>query len=538
MKWKKSLMSMLIIMVVALISGGCSNDGDKKADADVTDDNFNENGLPIVDDEITLKIAGSYDARTGSDWNELETFQEINKDTNVKIDWKLTPSSDWTEKRNLMLASGDLPDAILKLSSSDVVKGGAQGTIIPLEDLIDKYAPNLTKFMDENPEVRDAITAPDGHIYSLPSAEMADYKRSSGNTLWINTEWLDKIDMDMPETTDEFKEALMAFKAEDMNDNGDPNDEVPLTGIYGNSLHGFNFLFSSFGTMDETFLVRDDQVEFVRTSDEYKEVIKYISSLYTEGLLDQETFSLETEEMLSKLASGDKAQVGAFFGWSPDQITNPDYNWDYESPILALKGPDGHQERGYLNPQLDQASFAITKVNENPAATIRWVDQAYEPEMSMKLRQGPNRIEETDDGMYQIIPAPEDFSEGEWRVKETPYNSFPYASSQEMHEQLDLSDLKPGHLDPDKEEWFELQKPNLKEWIYPKLLFTSDQYEEIGRYDTDIDEYTDEMAAKWITKGGIDEDWDEYIKNLKTMGLDKYTKVYQDGYDQYLENKD
>lgn len=539
MKMKKSLIFMLVMLLsISLALAGCKSEdaATGKKEGTVKED-VNETGLPIVDKEITLTIAGSYDARTGSDWNNLETFKEINKDTNVKIDWKLTPGSDWAEKRNLMLASSDLPDVMLKLRSADIVKGGSQGIFIPLENLIDKYAPNLTKFLEENPEVKAAITAPDGHIYSVPQANMAEYKRASGNTLWINEKWLEKVGMEMPKTTAEFKAALEAFKAQDMNGNG-KSDEVPLSGIYGDGLHGFDFLFGSFGTLNETFIVKNEKkVEFVRTSSEYKEVIKYLSSLYKDGLIDQEIFSMDEAALISKLSSSETASVGAFFGWSPDQITNTAYKWDYGSPIVALKGPKGDQARGYLNPQMDVAAFAITKVNEHPAATIRWIDKVFEPDMSFKLREGPNRIKKLDNGKIGTIPAPEGFTEGEWRVKETPYNSFPYGFSQEMREQMDLSELKSDHLDPDSDKWFELQKPNLKKWVYPSVLFTNEQYDLIGQYETDIISYTNEMAAKWVTgSSDIEKDWDKYVETLNQMGLKEYKKVYQDGLDTYLKN--
>ncbi|MFC5466114.1 extracellular solute-binding protein [Lederbergia graminis] len=537
MTMKKRFMAVSgLALSLSLLVAGCGIKTSGKSSG--PDENFNETGLPIMEEEITISIAGKYDARTGSDYNNLETIKKINEGTNMNIDWQLTPSSDWTTKRNLMLASGDLPDVILSLSPSDVVVNGAQGVFVPLEDMIEKYAPNLTDFLNKHPEVRDAITAPDGHIYSIPYANMSKYKLVSGNTLWINEKWLEKVGMDMPETTEEFKAALEAFKKEDMNGNGDPNDEIPLAGIYGDSLHGLGFLFGSFNTLDETFILKDDKVKFVRTSPEYKEVIKYISSLYQEGLIDQEIFTLESSDLIAKLSADDTANVGAFFGWSPDQITNPDYKWDYGSPLLALKGPEGHQIRGLLNPQLNQAAFAITVENEYPEATIRWIDRAFEPEMSLMLREGPNRIKMQDNGLYGIVSPPEGYTAGEWRVKETPYNNFPYGYTQEMRESVDLSNLKPGVLDPDKDEWFELSEPKLVDWVYPKILFTKEQYDNISRYQTDIIAYTDEMAAKWITGGSdIDKDWDSYVENLNKMGLAEFTQIYQDGYDTLKANK-
>lgn len=526
------------LIMVGVMIAGCTNSSPNTPEAGSSpsadpsegpvSSNFNEEGLPIVNEPITLRIAGSYDARTGSNWNELETFKEINEGTNVNIEWELSPGSDWNEKRNLMLAAArDLPDVMLKLSASDVVTYGSQGIFIPLEGLIEKYAPNLMNFLELYPEVRGAITAPDGHIYSLPLANMAEYKRSEGNILWISQTWLDKVDMDMPTTTDEFRDVLRAFKAAGM--------DIPLTGIYNGGQYGFGFLYGSFGTLDQRFIVKDDEVQFTRATDEYKEVIKYLHSLYSEGLIDREAFSLESSQMFSKLSAGSEPTVGAFLGWSPDQITGVDYSWDYDSPVVPLVGPDGHQAAGYMNAQIDVGIFAITNSNQHPEATIRWVDRAFEPEMSFKLRQGPNRVNKLPDGTYEIIPEPEGFSAGEWRVKETPYNSFVYGFTDEQQGLLDVTNLKAGHIDPDSPEWYEIRKPYLEKWIYPRVLFSDEQYNGINRYETDIVNYTDQMAGEWITRGGIEEQWDNYIQTLNQMGLEDFVDIYQTAYNNYLE---
>jgi putative aldouronate transport system substrate-binding protein len=167
---------------------------------------------------------------------------------------------------------------------------------------------------------------------------------------------------------------------------------------------------------------------------------------------------------------------------------------------------------------------------------MRWVDRAYEPEMSLKLREGPNRLKKLDDGTYDIIENPPNYTPGEWKVKETPYNSFVYGFSQEMRDKMRLPKPEPGKLDPDFDEWYEILKPYMKPWVYPDILFTNDQYKAIERYQTDIQAYADKMAAKWITKGGIDEEWDNYIQTLERMGLKDYIRVYQEAYDTNLKN--
>lgn len=524
---RASTSAVAAIISAALLLAGCSG-GDSNASNLAK---FNETGLPIVDKPIKLTIAGTYDERTGTNYNELETIKAINEGTNVEVQWNLTPGTDWTTKRNLIIASGDLPDVLLGLSSSQVVTGGADGMFVPLEDMIAKYAPNLTNFLNKYPEVRQAITAPDGHIYSLPMANMSEYKHADGNTLWINKEWLKKVGMEMPKTTEELTKALEAFKAQDMDGDGDPNNEIPLTGVFGDGQYGLGNLFGSFNTLDRTFIVQDDKVVFVRTTEEFKNAVKYMHSLYKKGLIDPDTMTQNSTQLIAKISSGSKASVGAFFAWSADQITNAEYRWDYGSPMIPLKGPDGHQITPRNNLQMTPGMFVITKVNKYPEATMRWVDRAYEPEMSMQLREGPNRLKKLEDGTYDIIPNPDNYTAGEWKVKETPYNNFVYGFSQEMRDKQRLPKPEPGQLDPDFDEWYEALAPYMKPWVFPNIMFTDDQYKSIERYETDIKTYTSKMEAQWIAKGGIDEEWNSYLDTLNKMGLKDYIQVYQDGYD-------
>ena len=50
-------------------------------------------------------------------------------------------------------------------------------------------------------------------------------------------------------------------------------------------------------------------------------------------------------------------------------------------------------------------------------------------------------------------------------------------------------------------------------------------------------EYVNEMAAKWVVKGGIDEEWDNYLLRLKQLNLDEYMEIHQARLDQYLADQ-
>src|SRR5699024_10973892 len=136
---------------------------------------------------------------------------------------------------NLDFASGDLDDIIFAAGNSNFtadmeVKYGEQGLIIPLEDLIEEYAPNIQKMFEERPDVKKSITTLDGHIYALPRV-VKEGGTSSWymSPFWYNGRWLDELGVDeLPETTEELYDLLVRFRDEDPNGNGEA-DEIPLS---------------------------------------------------------------------------------------------------------------------------------------------------------------------------------------------------------------------------------------------------------------------------------------------------------------------
>ncbi len=103
-------------------------------------------------------------------------FQRMEEQTNVHIDWTCFVSDQFSDKKNLALAQfGNLPDGLFNagMSDYDLLRYAKQGIIIPLENLIDKYMPNLQAVFEKYPEYRTMCTAPDGqfiHFHGLSSS--------------------------------------------------------------------------------------------------------------------------------------------------------------------------------------------------------------------------------------------------------------------------------------------------------------------------------------------------------------------------------
>lgn len=189
--------------------------------------NLNEEGFPIVNEEITLKVFGQQGPVQGK-WDEMSMWQKYQEMTNIKLDFTdVLPAEGYDEKKSLMWASNEYPDIFVRafINNAEIVKYGNMGILAPLEELIPQYAPNLQKLIDEDPAILSRITAPDGHIYALPAIFTLTAARD--DKFWMNTSWLEQVGKEIPVTVDELEEVLRAFKGVDFNGNGEA-DEFPM----------------------------------------------------------------------------------------------------------------------------------------------------------------------------------------------------------------------------------------------------------------------------------------------------------------------
>lgn len=505
---------------------------DKPANSETQETgNFNKTGFPIVNEKVTLRVAATkrHDIKN---FAEMKLFQELEEKTNVEVKWELSPNEGWDEKKGLIFAGGELPDAFYgswTLNDTDVIKYGSQGLLIPLEDLIEEYAPNVQKVLEADPMYKKSIVAPDGHIYALPAIDESTPLTS--DAFFINKEWLDKVGKDIPTTTDEFYEVLKAFKeAGDLNGNG-KDDEIPFTFRFKDLIRGVYSFFGSFGLLDnrEHIVVKDGEVIFTAVRPEYKEAIKYFHKLYSEGLIDNEAFTQDAQIIEAKIKSPERI-LGAFCAWSRHWAfgtTDVEY-----VPVAPLKGPNGEQAWNRRAGALaSKGAFAITNACENPEVAMRWIDAQYEPEFAVQAYYGlfDVAIKKNPDGTIEQIEPPAGMTTGELRHQEAPGASSIFAITREGI----LNNFIFGASAQELDELDKIYEPYLREENYPPVFFTLEETEQMATLRTDIIEYVDQMYAKWVTDGGIEEEWDAYIKQLNNMGLEEMMRIYQDAYDRY-----
>lgn len=525
----KSLVSLSLVLVLGVsVLVGCSKGKENEDKGNGVLENFNKEGMPIVNESIVIKALTQVDPLS-KDFNEMETLKKFDDGTNVDVQYECVAGNVWEEKKNLILASGELPDIFFGggLSNSDIIKYGSMGTFIPLEDYIDKYAPNIKNLFDKNPEFKKQSTAADGHIYTLPYID--GYKpEDTVNHLFINKKWLDKLGLEVPTTTDEYAKVLKAFKEQDPNGNG-KNDEIPLSFRAKNVYNGDFSLSGSFGIIDglEHVMIKDGKSIFTATDEGYKDYIKWANKLYSEGLMDAEVF---TQEQGMYTGKGKENILGSFISYNSDPTVGLELSNDYIA-LNPLKGSTGESLWGNYVKDNRGPKFVVTSANKNVEATIRWVDQFFnqEDDKAIEVHIGQlGVITEKEGDKYKVV---NNDNKSKWENCAGPY--APGIVSVDTYQNR----MVPTENGIKKTSYYEQYKPFLAEQL-PILSFTKEELDKIGTLKTDLSNYVDEMKAKWVTgQADVENDWDGYVDRLNKMGLEEYVKIYNDAYDRYQKQK-
>lgn len=271
--------------------------------------------MPISEEPISITIAAKQ-ASYVSDWNGLPVLAELEKRTNVHVDYQMVPEQGSTEKFNVMLAGNELPDAFLSsdFTPAQLVSNGKNGIFLNIKDLLAENTPNFNKVLEENPEVKADITAPDGNIYAMPQLYM-DFPSLGVNKLWFNDNWMEALDAELPTTMDELYDLMVRMHTEDPNGNGE-QDELPLSNAQNNVDNLVTFFGGAYGVCNRgdknkniDFDEEAQKVRYYPTTDGYKEMMKFFVKCYQEGLIDPELFTMDKTKLLAKGAEG---KVGMF----------------------------------------------------------------------------------------------------------------------------------------------------------------------------------------------------------------------------------
>lgn len=477
------------------------------------------------------------------DVTTMQWLNELQAENGVKIvDWQQY-SSDWGEKKQVLFASGDVPDLLFNATDpSDF--DTYSGLFEELTPLIEQYGPDIQRMFAEQPETQIRATHIDGKIYGV--ANYNAYQVTVHGSMFINKKWIDNLRLSVPTTWDELYNVLAAFRDGDPNGNGDPNDEIPFDFWAYGSYSALNLLGSTgiqlvgLSSGNSGYFAEDGVVKHIFVDERYKEYIKFLHKLYSEGLINPEVFTRDFAKMMTLAAGeGDVAKVGMQIFWDIPTIFPSSSIADQYIVLPQLKQSATSTDDVRYNYEpfrvFSSAQFAISMSSKCPdkAAAMRFFNAFYQPKNSAQSLYGgivDGHLEDKGDGSYTVLP-PEDpsVSGTVWMWTNTLGPIGPYYV---------YDGLLNNAPDTDNARKEKAVYDVTRERINFEKDFFGFMYFKMTPEDTDTIALNGPNLqvdwANWIMEGGIDEDWDAHVRRLMDSGLKQNLEIYQKYYEQYV----
>lgn len=454
-------------------------------------------------------------------------YKKMVEDLGVEIEYiYCTAGQEW-EQFNLLLASGEFPDIVNFWWGQ--VPGGVDklinsGMIYKMDDeFLKKNAPDFYKQLQENDIYDKACKTDGGDYYQFP--RFFDYKDGEDEPLYTNgfymrKDWLDECGLDIPETVDDWHEALKAFKEKKGASSAFTSSMLP---------NGFE---GAFGVMQE-YYHDGDTIKFGPYEDKYEDFLTTMHDWYAEGLIDQNLVGITSKQVSSSVLN-DKA--GATWGWLGSDLGSWVNAAEGDFKMVGVQMPV--QNKGDVAeysiaqyPVLGQGSIISGKAS-NPELLAKVLNYGYSEEGHMLANFGIEGESYTMDGdspVYtdKVLNDANGLSVAKARQI---YCTSPAGNYREDYRYIQQY----YNLQEQKDAQATWKKGNGKEHLIPELAYTEEEADERSKIVTATSSYIEEMTSKFII--GIEplDKFDEYKQHLKDLDIERAIEITQNAYNRYL----
>ncbi|AEE95925.1 extracellular solute-binding protein [Mahella australiensis] len=331
-------------------------------------------------------------------------IEAVEKANNVKLEFEIPPATNYAERQQIMMASGEYPDVVLFNSNTDkiLVDAVSNGVVIPITQYV-KDAPNLQKYT--YPMSWDSMKLKgDEDIYGIPRTSVM---RADGYI--VRKDWLDNVGLSIPEngqvTLDEFAEILKRFTSNDP-DKNDKNDTYGFAANADGNGYIWPIISWPFGLLGwqehaGQYAYMDEQ--YCKEHDNYKQALEYTAKLYKEGAIDPDYPVQKRETAIERFKQGTDGVIGEFSGWIAQYIQdmekiNPNAELTY---ITGIKDANG-QVKGTAFGTGYWGLWVITKSAKNPEAIVKMFDWMLSDEGWPIINYGPEGVTYTVQGDKKV----------------------------------------------------------------------------------------------------------------------------------------
>ena len=548
MKNGKKLVALLLVMAMILSLAACGgntndNSGSNSSQASTASGTAEEGQtaepgevkLPIVDEPVTLTYFNADDTNAAiitKDWNDNEFYKEMEKRTGVHLEFETVSSADYQTNFNLMIASGNLADLIYVGASyyaEGVDAAIDDGYFLDLTDKVDQYMPNYQAIRKSDINYELLSTTDSGRLGAV--YELRQSKQGPWLGLWMRQDWLDDLNMEVHETFDQWHDVLTAFKEE-------KGASAPLILNFSGSDGEFGTMSAGLGVLNNWQLDETGKVNFGPYMDEWKEYVTIMNQWYKEGLIDPDFMA--TDERTADMAKVVTGATGAFAALYTmpslyeSSSEDPNMNLVPVNPPVKNEGDEIHIR---LRDSYTSGNTAISADCENWEVALRWLDYLYTEEGALLANYGiEGDTFEFDESGKPVFTDKILNNENGWTMAQTVSSYL--CPSAGIANWSDWTRELAGVPEKDQE-CYTVWSEASDDWRLPTISLTQEESTERAALYADISTCVKENTAKFISGAlDIEENWDAYIAELETSGIERAIEITQAAYDRYMARVD
>ena len=481
-------------------------------------------------DTLTVWMALNSELSTVvTEFGETELAKELEKETGVKVKYSHPAQGQESEQFNLMVASNELTDIV----QWNWYTFGAQqaintGYIVSLNEIMQKWSPNLTALLAERSDLDTMIKTDEGNYYVYPFFRGSKIDRVYSGPV-IRKDWLDQLNLQVPETIDEWENMLRAFKTK-------LNVPIPFSCI---SYFMTSGVFSgAYGVTTDFYIDDAGKVQYGPMQTGYYDYLKKMNQWYQEGLLDKNIANVDDKavdaNVLNETLGATAGTAGGGIGkW---MLAKKDQNPSFElvgAPYPVLNKGDKPQFGVMDWDYLPSSSFAITTKCKNQELAARFLDYGYGEKGKMLYNFGIEGVsynmENGEPVLTELItnnPDKLSFSTALMTYAMGTY-SGPFIQDTRIVEAMQ-SDPK-----NQREAVYTWSATDMEKHKMPLVSLTADENKEISNIMSEAGTYATEMIMKFMVGVESLDKWDEYLTQLQNFHVDKAISIYQTALERY-----
>lgn len=387
----KKIKCLTTFMALSMMLGSMSGCGSKAADSS------SANGSKHV--ELTVEVFDrGVQGNAPVDNNYLTKWinEQFGKPNNIDVKFIPVNRADETNKLSILMASNEAPDVCTTNVSSVVVNFVTQGGIAELDSAIDKNGAQIKSYIGDEVLKYGKIG---GKQYYIPGKRI--FTGIVQNS--IRKDWLDKLGLPVPNTTDQLYTTLKQFKEKDPGQIG--NKLIPFDMSAANMQMGdYNIVYSFMKPMSD----QDRYATPLMAKPGVKDAYKFMNKLYNEGLINKE-FALDkdSKKLNSNIANGYSgfyiANIGDTYAISPEVVSTLVKN----IPTAKMVACDPFSNAEGKHPKLENGPTGLTnfvpKSSKHVTEAVKYLNWMCDPKVLMTLQNG---IEGTQYEMKDGLPTP------------------------------------------------------------------------------------------------------------------------------------